>query len=715
MVLHPVGTSISRFYDLHGNEAIQADLLHSSADGMGLYAVKYAAQHHRQDRDSFERESAAFDRAARLLTRSAYFGSADTDRNVLRRAIEAKSAMVEALAPLFAQPSDASQPSPMPVGAEKHMTATRELCRALRDDEHMEESRNLARLRASLTRAAWSIPAAALLVFIVAGVMTWRTSRPLKDSLTSLAVSSSMIAAGSLDVPVESVRSKDVRPLAEALESMRTRLLKAHDAQQAEAEERARAAAATAEMNRQLQRRDIENQESQEKLRWLATHDVLTGLPNRALIDDRLRAILAQARRRNGQAAVLFFDLDDFKQVNDSLGHERGDELLVEMGRRCATIVRESDAFGRTGGDEFVVIAADVEGPAETSTLARRLLRQIEKPFRLGDEEVYRTGSIGIAMFPGDGLECTELLQHADLAMYRAKALGGNRSEFFSENLQREIRHRVEIESGLRKALLEDRLFLEFQPQVDLKTGRIVGVESLVRWRTEDGGVLMPDQFIPVIERTGLSITMGDWVLRAALADARRLREAGHDLCMAVNFSARQFGELDMTRVVERALGEAGVAPNRFEVEITESAIVSDLDSAARKAKELRDMGVPVALDDFGTGYASMNYVQHFLPSRLKIDRGFVEALPEDRSARSIVLATIALAKGIGAEVIAEGPETDEQVLFLQDNGCNLAQGFRFSRPVGFEKLAELLAGPPFELPRRTGSRRIRKSLRPPG
>lgn len=283
--------------------------------------------------------------------------------------------------------------------------------------------------------------------------------------------------------------------------------------------------------------------------------------------------------------------------------------------------------------------------------------------------------------------------------MYRAKALGKNRFTFYSAGLQDESRHRVEVETGLRQALKDDRLFMVYQPQVDLITGQIVGVEALVRWRGTDGSVIMPDEFIPIAESSDLILEVGDAVLRHSIADKKVLFGAGYHLTMAVNVSARQWMRQDVAAVVIEAIGVAGLDLGHFEVEITESSIMARADTAAAKVRSLQEAGVGVSIDDFGTGYASMSYVMDFHPSKLKIDKSFVNGLPDDPSAIAIVNATIALAKGIGAKVLAEGPETEEQVRYLREHGCDFAQGFYFSQGIPLDRLLELLEEGPFAVP----------------
>ena len=437
----------------------------------------------------------------------------------------------------------------------------------------------------------------------------------------------------------------------------------------------------------------------EEALQWLATHDPLTRLPNRALLDDRLTTALARSRRQQGVAAVFYFDLDHFKDVNDSLGHPAGDLLLVTIADKCRSVVRETDTIGRTGGDEFTVIATDYVGVEDLSARAQRLLSVIAEPVVLGGREVYVTASVGIAVYPADGADAAELVAHADVAMYRAKALGKNRFEFYSAELQDELKHRIEVETALRQALKEDRLFMAYQPQVDLRTGAIVGVEALVRWREADGAVIMPDEFIPIAEASDLILGVGDAVFRHAVADSRILFDAGYRVNMAINVAARQWMEQDVAAAVIDGIRANGLSVGDFEVEITESAMLTRTDTVAAKVRSLQAQGVRVSIDDFGTGYASMSYVMDFHPSKLKIDRSFVSGLPDSPGARAIVNATIALAGGVGATVLAEGPETAAQVQYLCEHGCDLAQGFYFCRPVPLDELLVLLGQGPLSLP----------------
>jgi len=442
-----------------------------------------------------------------------------------------------------------------------------------------------------------------------------------------------------------------------------------------------------------------EIREAEEEIRHNATHDPLTGLPNRFLLDDRLEHDLAEAKRVGSGLAVLLLDLDDLKNINDTLGHAQGDVLLVEVAKRIAKVLRESDSVGRVGGDEFTIILTDVKDPAQVESTARRLLEAVASPCRLGAEDVHITASIGVALFPTDGMDATSLNQHADLAMQGAKRLGRDKIQFFSEDLQESLDRRMIVEKELWGADEEERYFLLYQPQVDLVTGRITGVEALVRLRSRDGTVLSPTEFIPVAEGSGLIFVLGDWVLRTACAELAILHKIAPDLIMSVNLSAREFNEIHATSLHE-VLRVCGVEERYVELEITETAFLADPQEAATRLEQMRGTtGLRLSLDDFGTGYSSLSYVRMFHPDTIKIDQSFVRPLPDDCEAQAIVLSTIALAKGLHATVIAEGPETEEQVRFLRANGCDRAQGFYFSSPVPPDELTLLLRGGPFTLP----------------
>ena len=436
-----------------------------------------------------------------------------------------------------------------------------------------------------------------------------------------------------------------------------------------------------------------------EKLRYHATHDALTGLPNRYLFDDRLEHALAYARRAHGRLAVLLADLDEFKDVNDTLGHAQGDVVLTEVAARIAPLLRDSDTVARPGADEFAIVLADIANPQQVEATAQRLLDALASPYRICGENVHLTACIGVAQFPADGMDATTLMQLADLAMHRAKRRGRGVIQFFSEEFRDGLNRRMIVEKELWDADEEGRYYLLYQPQVDLSTGTIVGVEALVRLRSRDGIVMSPAEFIPVAEDSDLILQLGDWVVRKACADLAVLHEIVPDLTMSLNFSARQFREIDVS-LLQDALLTSGEEARFLVVEVTETALLDDPQEAAARLHELRSVeGLRLSLDDFGTGYSSLTYLRMLHADEIKIDRSFVELLPDDVEAQAIVLSTIGLARGLNATVVAEGPETEEQVRFLRAHGCDQAQGYYFSRPIPMEQLAVLLREGPFPLP----------------
>lgn len=441
------------------------------------------------------------------------------------------------------------------------------------------------------------------------------------------------------------------------------------------------------------------NQHADEKLEHQLTHDALTGLPNRYMVEDRLGHALAHARRVGDRLAVVAIGLDAFKDINDALGQTRGDALLIEVARRLDPLVRESDMVARTGGDEFTIILTGVKDPAEVGAAVRRLLDVLEAPYIVGEEELHLTSSAGVALFSAGGTEATTLIQQADLAMHRAKGMGRGTIQFFAEGFREGVERRMAIERELWDADKQGRYSLLYQPQIDLSTGQVVGVEALVRLRGRDGVALLPDEFIPVAEDSELILQLGAWVLDRACHDLVALHKDFPELTMSVNFSARQFVEADMG-ALRNVLRTCGMDPQFLVIEVTETALLRDPQEAATRLEEFRAVkGLQLSLDDFGTGYSSLTYARLMHPDAIKIDRSFVELLPDDSKARAIVLSTIELAKSLDAHSVAEGPETEEQVRFLRANGCDQAQGYYFSRPISLDELTVLLRNGAFPLP----------------
>jgi diguanylate cyclase (GGDEF)-like protein/PAS domain S-box-containing protein len=443
---------------------------------------------------------------------------------------------------------------------------------------------------------------------------------------------------------------------------------------------------------------DLRNAE--EEIEFNATHDALTGLPNRVLFNDRLEQALAQAHRTHGQVAVLLIDLDKFKTVNDTMGHAAGDELLTQVADRARATMRESDTIGRHGGDEFACVLPGLEDSVDVNTVTQRLLETLSAPYEIESREVDISASIGVAVYPADGSDAAALVKHADIAMYSAKTLGRSRVQFYSEELQERLEERVLVEREISNALTENRYYLLYQPQVDLRTGQIIGAEALLRLRRREGGTMQPAEFMGVVGNSDLAVRLGDWVVRKACAELCTFQQIAPDLTMSVNLSARQFREIDVSGLLQDVLPSCHVGPQSLDFEVTEDTLMADPSAASAKLEELRGVvGVRLSLDDIGTGYSSLTYMRMIRASTLKIDRGFISLLPDDSGARAIVRSIIALAEELNASVVAEGPETEEQVRFLRAHGCGFAQGLYFSKPVSADEFAGLLRAGPFELP----------------
>lgn len=431
----------------------------------------------------------------------------------------------------------------------------------------------------------------------------------------------------------------------------------------------------------------------EEELLHLANHDALTSLPNRSLLHDRLSQALVFAGRSGGQVAVMLIDLDRFKTINDSLGHEVGDKIIMEVGRRLSASVRAGDTIARLGGDEFVVIRPDVQRADAVATMARQVLEALAKPMTIQGHEFYPTGSIGISMFPKDGHDSQTLLKNADTAMYRAKDAGRNNFQFYAHEMTSRALERLRLEGGLRRALEREEFVLHYQPQMDIATGRIVGVEALLRWQPSDQPMVFPGDFIPLAEETGLIVPIGEWVLRSACAQIRAWQGCPmlSSVKMAVNLSARQFKQQDIVKVVSRVLDETGCSAQWLELEITESAVMENPEAAAGTLLRLSHMGVGLSIDDFGTGYSSLSYLKRFPIDSLKIDKSFVRDITTDTDDAAIARAVIALAHSLKLKVIAEGVETIEQLDFLREQRCDYIQGYYLSRPVPAHEIEQMM------------------------
>jgi diguanylate cyclase (GGDEF)-like protein/PAS domain S-box-containing protein len=441
--------------------------------------------------------------------------------------------------------------------------------------------------------------------------------------------------------------------------------------------------------------RDVTHQRlAEQQVLKLARYDGLTGLPNRNMFIDELERTLARARRHGERFALFFIDLDRFKNINDSLGHGAGDQLLKVMATRLRGLLRDSDLVARLGGDEFVVL---LDGTAEATALAhvaRKALATIAEPVRIESRSYQVTGSIGISLYPDDGADAATLLKNADAAMYLAKDRGKNNYQFYTVQLAAHSAQQFALETDLRAALQRDELQLHFQPKVQLQGGMLVGMEALLRWRHPQRGLLAPGAFITLAEDSGLIVPIGQWVLAAACRQVRAWRDAGLRVprC-AINLSARQFVTDTLVDEVQHALGEYGLGADALEVEITESVLMADPQRANRTLQGLHALGVHIAIDDFGTGYSSLAYLKRFPAQTVKIDRSFVNGLPQDRDDAAITQAVIAMAHSLGLEVVAEGVETQAQLDFLRRLGCDQAQGYFIGRPVPAERLQQQLSG----------------------
>jgi diguanylate cyclase (GGDEF)-like protein/PAS domain S-box-containing protein len=423
-----------------------------------------------------------------------------------------------------------------------------------------------------------------------------------------------------------------------------------------------------------------------------AQHDFLTDLPNRVLLNDRINQAISFAARYSKQLAVMFVDLDYFKKINDAFGHAIGDKLLQSVATRLVSCVRRSDTVSRLGGDEFSVLLSQVERAEDAVFSAKKILSALAAPYVIDQKHLDINASIGVSTYPSDGQDAETLIQKADTAMYDAKKLGRNSYQFFRADMQARVLERQRLESALRSALSRDELRLDYQPKIDLKTGEITGVEALLRWHHPDRGLIPPSQFIPIAEESGLIIPIGQWVLLEACRQARAWMDAGLPAVrVAVNVSALQFMAKDFLSCVRAVLISTGVDPHNLELELTETVLMQDAESAVEKLHALKAIGVQLAVDDFGTGYSSFSYLRRFPLDALKVDRTFIKDLSADAGAATIVTAMINIGKSLHHRVIAEGVETREQLHFLQKQGCGEGQGYFFCHPVIAEKFVQFL------------------------
>lgn len=426
-----------------------------------------------------------------------------------------------------------------------------------------------------------------------------------------------------------------------------------------------------------------ERKRAEERMRHMAQHDALTGLPNRLALMNRLGQLLPESRRHDWRLAAMFIDLDRFKVINDTLGHQVGDEILREVAARLTHVTRETDFVARLGGDEFVVILPGLADPSHAAIVAGKIIAALSAPIEANDLELHTSPSIGISIFPNDGDDANVLLKSADTAMYHAKSAGRNNYQFFAEEMNRVTAERLDIERKLRHAIARNELALEFQPQFNAANKAPTGVEALLRWHHPTDGIISPVRFIPVAEETGFIVEIGEWVLQTACREMKRWIDAGlQPLRIAVNVSARQLHRRDFCETVAQALVTSELPAELLELEITESSVMENPEQAIQILSRLRGMGVSLAIDDFGTGYSSLAYLKLFPITHLKIDRSFVRDIETDLNDRAIAFGTIALAHSLGLHVIAEGVETEEQLKLLRDNGCDETQGYLLGKPM---------------------------------
>jgi diguanylate cyclase (GGDEF)-like protein len=438
-----------------------------------------------------------------------------------------------------------------------------------------------------------------------------------------------------------------------------------------------------------------EHKRAEDHMLHMAQHDALTGLANRTLLSELLRREFVLARRGDRSFALHRIDLDAFKNVNDALGHGIGDRFLKGVAERLQSLIKEDDAVARLGGDEFVVLQTNA-AHEEAEQFARRLLAEMGQPFTFADERVEVTASIGVAVHPNDGIDEQELLKNADLAMYRAKDEGGNQFRFFAADMHSRAREALVLDSRLREAVALGQFVLHYQPQIDLRTRRIIGAEALVRWQMPERGLVGPGEFLPRAEKTGLILPINEWVLREACREAATWQKRGlPPLRISVNLSSVQFQKQSVPLLVARVLADTGLDPRRLDLELTESMLLEETESVVNDLRQLRELGVGISIDDFGTRYSSLTYVKHFPIDRLKIDQSFVRDLGSNPHDAAIVRAIVSLGHSLEFGVIAEGVESAEQVALLQAEGCDEVQGYFFGKPMPAEDFVAQATGTP--------------------
>jgi diguanylate cyclase (GGDEF)-like protein len=425
-----------------------------------------------------------------------------------------------------------------------------------------------------------------------------------------------------------------------------------------------------------------------EHLVRLAHYDSLTSLPNRVFFSEMLNKTLNHSRRHNKTLAILFIDLDRFKNINDALGHPIGDLVLKEVASRFSTVLRAGDVLARLGGDEFILLINDINHPKFASPIAEKLLQLCAQSIKVGTHEFFITTSIGICIFPGDGDSLEDLLKNADMAMYKAKRSGGGVFQYYTKEMNQEAHEHIKLEASLRKAINNNEFVLYYQPKLNLSDGSMMGVEALIRWESPELGMVSPAKFIPLAEETGLIMQIGEWALREACRANKSWQNQGYkSISTAVNLSPKQFRHQDIAQLVKTILSETGLNPELLELEITETAVMDNVDAAINRLNAIKEMGVKITIDDFGTGYTSISYLKQFPVSVLKIDQSFIKGVPDNQDDVAITTAVIALAHSLNMKVVAEGVETPEQLQYLADHDCDMVQGYYLSRPLPEAKI----------------------------
>jgi diguanylate cyclase (GGDEF)-like protein len=494
-----------------------------------------------------------------------------------------------------------------------------------------------------------------LLLLIASGIGAFMQDRLIRRPLNLLASAAGRVARGDYQVHLPETSNDEVGQLIKAFGHMRD-----------------------------------QRQHAETELHTQAYTDTLTGLPNRAQFNAYLDKALERHKGSGESLALLFIDLDRFKVINDTLGHEIGDRLLIEAGRRISKCVRGNDLVARLGGDEFTIVINDARPGNSIAVVGNRVLEALEQPFIYGSQEVFISPSIGIALCPKNGQDRDRLMKHADTAMYRAKEEGGNCYRYYEPEMGTTMSHRMRLESGLRRALERDQLVLHYQPQISLADGAMCGAEALLRWNDPDQGLIPPNEFIPLAEDTGLIVPIGEWVLRSACTRYQQWRAAGAgEFMLSINLSVKNLYDPQFPTLVREILDDTGMQPSLLQLEITENAIMQNAEQTILILKQLRDLGVHLAIDDFGTGYSSLSYLKRFPIDTLKVDRTFVQGIPANPDDTAITYATITMAHSLKCKVVAEGVETSEQRDLLQSWSCEMAQGYLYSKPL---PAAEFLA-----------------------